>query len=69
MTRSQVKYWRDSTALYERALKVTSGNYIAHDNLGNVLMDEGKLDEAVKQFQEVIRLTPTIGKPYNLNPA
>jgi len=65
MTRSQVKYWRDSTALYERALKVTSGNYMAHDNLGNVLMDEGKLDEAVKQFQEVIRLTPTIGKPYN----
>jgi len=38
---------------------------MAHDNLGNVLMDEGKLDEAVKHFQEVIRLTPAIGKPYN----
>jgi Flp pilus assembly protein TadD len=64
-TRSQVRYWRDSTALYEDALKVTSGNYMAHDNLGNVLMDDGKLDAAVKQFQEVIRLTPAIGKPYN----
>jgi tetratricopeptide (TPR) repeat protein len=64
-TRSQVKYWRDSAALYEHALKVTSGNYMAHDNLGNVLMDSGKLDEAVKQYREVIRLTPTIGKPYN----
>ena len=64
-TWSQVKYWRDSTALYERALKVTSGNYIAHDNLGNVFMDDGKLDAAVQQFQEVIRLTPAIGKPYN----
>ena len=61
----QVKYWRDSTALYERALRVTSGNYMAHDNLGNVLMDAGKLDEAVKHFQEVIRFTPAIGKPYN----
>ena len=64
-TRRQVNHWRDSTALYERALKVTSGNYIAHHNLGEILIDEGKLDEAVKQFQEVIRLTPAIGKPYN----
>jgi len=64
-SRSQIKHWRDSTALYEHALKVTSGNYMAHDNLGNVLMDDGKLDEAVKHYREVIRLTPTIGKPYN----
>ena len=65
VTCSQINYWRDSRALYEHALKVTSGNYMAHDNLGNVLMDEGRLDAAVKQFQEVIRLTPAIGKPYN----
>jgi tetratricopeptide (TPR) repeat protein len=64
-TRSQVKYWRNSTALYEHALKVTSGNYIAHSNLGDVLMDDGKLDEAVKHYQEVIRLKPAMGKPYN----
>jgi protein O-mannosyl-transferase len=64
-TRSQVKYWRDSTALYERALKVTSGNFIAHGNLGDVLVDEGRLDEAVKHYQEALRLTPAIGKPYN----
>jgi tetratricopeptide (TPR) repeat protein len=51
--------------LYKRALAVTSGNYIAHDNLGNLLEDEGKLDQAEKEFKEVIRLTPKIGKPYN----
>jgi tetratricopeptide (TPR) repeat protein len=64
-TWSQAKYWRDSTALYERALQVTSDNYMAHDNLGNTFLDEGKVDAAVQQFQEVIRLTPAIGKPYN----
>ena len=64
-TRVQVKYWRDSTALYERALNVTTDNYMAHDDLGNVLLDEGKYDAAAKQFQEVIRLTPTIAKPYS----
>jgi tetratricopeptide (TPR) repeat protein len=64
-TRAQVKYWRSSTALYEHALKVTADNYMAHDDLGNELLDEGKLDGAVKEFQEVIRLTPTIGKPYS----
>ncbi|HZQ48641.1 MAG TPA: tetratricopeptide repeat protein, partial [Verrucomicrobiae bacterium] len=65
LTWPQVNYWRDSTALYEHALNVTSGNYLAHDNLGNLLMDQGKLDEAVKHFQAAIRLTPSVGKPYN----
>lgn len=64
-TRAQLKYWQNSAALYERALAVTSGNYIAHDNLGNLLEDQGKLDQAAKEFKEVIRLTPKIGKPYN----
>jgi tetratricopeptide (TPR) repeat protein len=64
-TCSQVKYWRDNMTLYEHALKVTSGNYIAHNNFGNTLMANGRLDEAVKQFQEVIRLKPTVALPYN----
>jgi tetratricopeptide (TPR) repeat protein len=64
-TRVQLKYWQNSETLYKRALAVTSGNYIAHDNLGNLLEDQGKPDQAEKEFEEVIRLTPKIGKPYN----
>jgi protein O-mannosyl-transferase len=64
-TRSQLKYWRNSEALYEHALAVTSGNYIAHANLGNLFEDEGKLDAAANEFQQVIPLVPKIGKAYN----
>jgi tetratricopeptide (TPR) repeat protein len=64
-TRSQVTCWQDSAALYEHALKVTSGNYIAHNNIGDLLMEKGKLDEATAQFREVIRLKPSVAKPYN----
>ncbi len=65
VTCSQVKYWRNSITLNEHASKVTSGNYVALSNLGESLMDNGKLDEAVKRFQEVIRLKPNAPKPYN----
>jgi len=61
----QIQCWRDSTALYEHALQVTVGNHMAHENLGNLLMDAGKLDAAVKHFQAAIRLTPTLARPYN----
>jgi len=65
-TWSQVRYWRNSTALYENARYRSLPTIIwLHDNLGNTFLDEGKVDAAVQQFQEVIRLTPAIGKPYN----
>jgi Flp pilus assembly protein TadD len=63
--RAQVKYWRNSTALYEHALKVTSGNYLADANLGIVLASNGKLDEAVKYFKEAIRLNPSMTSAYD----
>ena len=37
-------------ALPAWALAVTEGNFIAHGNLGSVLEDDGKLDEAEKEF-------------------
>ena len=55
---TQVQYWRNSTALWGRVLDVTSGNYIAHSNLGNVLLDNGKIDEAIAQYSEALRIKP-----------
>ena len=36
----------------------------AHYNLGTALRQKGKLDEAVQQFQEAIRLDPAVALPY-----
>jgi Tfp pilus assembly protein PilF len=54
----QAQYWRDSSALYGHALRVTENNYLAYNNLGAVLMDAGKYDEAMRHFQKVLEIRP-----------
>lgn len=56
---NQVSYWRNSETLWRHALAVTSGNDVAHNNLGYLCADRGDLDEAIQHFQAAaaIRLT------------
>ncbi len=66
-TRSQMKYWQDSRTLFERAVQVTSNNYLAHNNLGAVLVDGGKFEEAIPHFAEALRIKPNYADAhYNL---
>ena len=43
----QVSYWRNSRTLFTHATEVTQGNFMAHQNLGNVLEAEQNLDGAL----------------------
>ncbi len=54
----QLSYWKNSTTLWEHALKVTTGNYIAHNNLGKTLMDKNRFEEALNHFQDALKLRP-----------
>ena len=54
----QVGYWRNSTALFERAIDVTEGNFMAHLNLGAVLAEQGDLDGAVGQYDQALEIRP-----------
>lgn len=56
--RAQVEHWRSSTALWERALAVTSRNAVAHSNLGNVLFRQGRRDESIAQFRQALEIEP-----------
>ena len=58
VTRTQVKYWKDSTALFGHALAVTSNNYVAHTNLGVALFAKGRAEEAIAQCKEAVRIAP-----------
>jgi len=37
----QLHHWRDSISLWKNALRMTHNNWIAHNNLGKFLLDEG----------------------------
>jgi tetratricopeptide (TPR) repeat protein len=57
-TRVQCRHWSDSAALWEHALSVTSGNYLAHYNLGVILSRQGKREEAIAHYAEAVRIKP-----------
>jgi tetratricopeptide (TPR) repeat protein len=55
---AQIQYWRNSETLFRHALDVTSGNYLAHHNLGVALAGEGRLPEAIQQYQAALQIEP-----------
>ena len=58
LIRVQLAHWRDTEALFRRALAVTENNALAHNNLGNALLDRGRADEAVAQFGQALAIRP-----------
>ena len=56
--RAQVTTWKDSTALWEHALAVTSNNYYAQHGMGSLLTSQGRASEAIPYLRESIRLDP-----------
>ena len=59
LTWSQVHYWQNSVALFTHALEVTSDNWLAHNNLGDALARQGRLDEATLHFSASVALEPS----------
>ncbi len=67
LTRHQLGYWKDSEILFRHTIKVTNNNYIAYNNVGDALLNQGRVDEAMSQFQEAIRINPNDAEAhYNL---
>ena len=57
-THIQLRYWRNSITLLEHSIAVTDNNYLAHYNLAHALIDDGRTNEAVAHFKEVLRIKP-----------
>jgi tetratricopeptide (TPR) repeat protein len=58
LTRRQLGYWRDSEALFRHDLAIVGDNHIARNNLGAALVEKGRIDEAILQYQAALRLQP-----------
>ena len=57
-TTMQVSYWKNSLTLFEHTLRATSHNSQIHNNLGNVLTQQGKLQEAISHYTKALEISP-----------
>jgi tetratricopeptide (TPR) repeat protein len=54
----QLSYWRDNITLWSHALEVTQGNFLAENNLGKALLQQGRLEEGAVHFYRAAEIYP-----------
>ena len=65
LSRVQISYWRNTTALFEHALLVSPNNSVAHNVLGLESMEKMEFAQAQQRFLEAIRISPKYASAYN----
>jgi tetratricopeptide (TPR) repeat protein len=66
-TSAQVRHWRNSEALWQHAVDVTTGNYRAHNSLGALMGNQGRTNEAIRHFEEALRLQPDASEAHHIH--
>ena len=59
LTRQQIQVWHDTDRLWRRVIAVTPESVIALNDLGNLLLKRGRLEEAIEHYRRVIQINPT----------
>jgi len=58
----QVSHWKSSITVFKHAIKVTDKKYpgfsVVHNNLGNALSTERKIEEAISHYKMAIKIKP-----------
>ena len=62
MTSVQASHWKNSRALFAHAAQVTTGNFLADQDLGNILEKEGDLDGALQLYRKAEGARPSYAK-------
>jgi tetratricopeptide (TPR) repeat protein len=57
-THAQIRQWANSITLFEHAVKVTGGTWLAHNNLANALTETGRVDEAIEHYHLALQKDP-----------
>jgi protein O-mannosyl-transferase len=61
----QQRYWKNTLTLCEHALKVTDNNYEAHFCIAPMLLEQGRIEEAIRHNTEAVRINPNHAKAIN----
>lgn len=59
MAWQQASYWKDSETVFSHTLQVApENNFMAQNLLGRALLDKGRIDEAMKHFNQGLEMKP-----------
>ncbi len=58
VTHRQIGYWSDSATLWSRTLQVTNRNWLAENNLGKILMSQGRVEDGISHFIKATEIYP-----------
>ena len=61
----QTAYWKNSISIWSRTLSRWPQSYIAHCNLGIALAGQGDVTDAVKHFNQALKINPGDAKSIN----
>ncbi len=51
-------YWQNTVTLFQHAIQVTDGNYVAYNNLGVALKRQARIADAISDFEAAQRIRP-----------
>jgi len=61
----QAAHWNDDATLAPRTLAVNPNSFIAHNNLGRLLEERGRLEEALTHYRAALEANPSDGDVLN----
>jgi tetratricopeptide (TPR) repeat protein len=64
LTCQQCGYWKNNFELFNHAVLVTKDNYVAHNNVGLTLAEEGKTNGAIYHYNKAINIKPDYADAY-----
>lgn len=64
-TRAQLAHWQSSEKLFRHTLAMTAENFAAHNSLGHAYLEEGRVNEAIVEFERTLEIDPRFAEAHN----
>jgi protein O-mannosyl-transferase len=65
LSRNQSRMYSDAETLYRATFRKNPASWMAHNNLGVLLADKGRTDEALTQYRKALELNPDYAEAHN----